>query len=107
MENFSSDLLTSVKTMQVNVVEPDRKHGISFFYDFNMVGSNVCLSQAREFIVKVADWHGINLDKKLSNEQARDEYEVNFPDSPYAPEHWELKASLQPYELDIQNVANN
>lgn len=69
-----------------------------------MVGSNICLDQARDFIRKVADWHGINLDNKLSNEQALEEYKKAFPDSPYTPKDWQIKAALQPYERDIQEV---
>ena len=69
-----------------------------------MVGSNICLDQARVFIKNVADWHGINLDKRLSNHQALEEYAGAFPDSPYQPKHWEIKVALQPYERDIQTV---
>ena len=81
-----------------------RKHGNSFFYDFNMVGNNICLDQCREFILKVADWHGVNLDKNLTNHQAMEEYAKAFPDSKFTPKHWEIKAALQPYERDIQLV---
>lgn len=69
-----------------------------------MVGTNICLDQAREFIKKVADWHRVNLDNELTNEQATEEYAAAFPDSKYSKPHWEFKAALQPYERDIQLV---
>lgn len=72
-----------------------------------MVGENVCLKQAREFIVKAANWHGVNLDDKLTNEQALEEYEKAFPDSPFTPRHWEIKAAFQPFERDLQIVATS
>ena len=90
--------------MQVRVFNEDRKHGVSFFYDFNMIGTNICLDQARDFICKAADWHGVNLDNKKSNREALEDYRSNFPDSLYVPDHWQFKAALQPYQRDIQIV---
>lgn len=36
-----------------------KKYGVSFFYDLNMYAENVCLDDARDFLIRNANYHGV------------------------------------------------
>ena len=55
------------------------KYGMNMFLDINAFSENLITSQLRHYFKTVADYYGIQIHPKMSNEQVVAEYNAAFP----------------------------
>lgn len=80
---------------------------MNFFFDLNMWSRNVCLEKVRGYVSRVADWHGVNLARDKSNEEALRVYDGLYPSSPYQNPSWDVISTFQPDDTSIQRVVSH
>lgn len=74
------------------------------FFDLNLKSENNNLENARNFYLKVANFHGVSLHPEMTNEEYIESKNKKFPSSPYTPPDHQFLESYQPETLNIQNV---
>lgn len=72
-----------------------------------MWSQNCNLRKVREYVVRVANWHGVRVSSTQSNEEALAKFNEKYPDSQYTPKHWQILTTFQPDQVEIQNVSRN
>ena len=58
---------------------------MSFFHDINLRAENCLLDRTRDFIVKVADFHQLEMQPGVSNKDYMQGKKQMFPDSKWTP----------------------
>lgn len=74
------------------------------FFDLNLKSENENLEKARNFFLRVANFHKVSLSDSMSNEEYIRSKNEQFPSSPFANQTNILLESYQPDTLEIQTV---